>query len=166
MGSGNRIAMPVLREIAEDCGFGDVRSYIQSGNLVFTTELGAAASAALLRDAIAGRTSIAPDVVVRTRDELADTVAANPFVDRADEPTQLHVVFMPDDGPASLGDVDVDAFAPDAAAAVDREIYLFLPNGMARNALVAALDRARRSTGTTRNWRTVTTLLNMADTPG
>lgn len=164
VGAAARLRMADLREIVADCGYDEVRTYVQSGNVVLVSPGHDAATVAdTLRQAIAGRAGIEPDVVVRTRDELAAIVAANPYPDLAATPTHLHVVFMPDGVEASTSDVDVAAFAPEHATAAGRELYLSLPGGIGRSPLATALDRARRSVGTTRNWRTVTALLDLAD---
>ncbi len=143
-----------------------MRTYIQSGNVVFESdERSPDTVARTLREALAEQTSVAPDVVVRTRDELAAVIDANPYVERSEVPTQLHVSFLHDDAAASIGDVAIDDFAPEHATAIGRELYLYLPDGMGRSKLAQALTRRGRSAGTSRNWHTVTTLLNLADTP-
>lgn len=164
VGGRSNLAMAQLRDAAESCGFERVRTYIQSGNVVFASAEGDTDSVAeVLHGAIADRTSVSPDVMVRTRDELARLVAENPFVARGEDPAHLHVVFT--DGPAqpALGSLDRASYAPEEAAAVGRQLYLFLPGGMGRSKLAADLGRQKRPRGTARNWRTVTKLLAMAD---
>lgn len=161
VGGKAKLAMTDLREIVAGCGFDDVRTYIQSGNVVFTAPVGADPDdvAATLATAIAAGSSVTPDVVVRTGDELAAVVDANPFLRRGEDPAHLHVSFTavePD-----LGVDDLARYAPEEAAAVGREVYLFLPNGMGRSKLAADLARRTRPAGTARNWRTVTKLLEM-----
>lgn len=165
VGGDTTLRMADLRELVVECGFDRVRTYIQSGNVVFEgDERDPATVAHTLREVLAARTTVVPDVVVRTRDELAAVVEANPYVDRMGDPTQVHVVFLDGDADASLGGVTLDDFAPEHATAVGREVYLFLPDGIGRSRLATALNRgARRSSGTARNWRTVTTLLRLAD---
>lgn len=97
---------------------------------------------------------------VRTLDELADVVDANPFTGRASDPKQLHVTFLSDQ-PEHV-DLDPAAFAPEAWALGDRVTYLYLPDGIGRSKLAARLARGAGATGTARNWRTVTTILEMA----
>jgi uncharacterized protein (DUF1697 family) len=79
----------------------------------------------------------------------------------------LHVTFAA--APRSLAGVDLAAFAPEEARVIGRELYLHLPNGMGRSKLAELLAR-RAKTGegaeTTRNWRTITTLLAMCDALG
>lgn len=89
---------------------------------------------------------------MRTRDELASVVAQNPYVQRGEDAAHLHVIFASGEMEASLGSIDLAGYAPEEAAAVDRQLYLFLPLGMGRSKLaatsLAARDRgARLATG-------------------
>jgi uncharacterized protein (DUF1697 family) len=162
VGGKNKLAMADLRNIAEECGLGQVRTYIQSGNLVCTSvETSTEIVADELRRAIAEHTDVRPNVIVRTRDELAAVVQQNPFARR--DQAHLHVVFIGGSDDASLGPVDADAYAPEEAAVVGQHLYLYLPSGMGRSKLAADLARHGGSNATTRNWRTVISLLELAD---
>jgi uncharacterized protein (DUF1697 family) len=162
VGGKAKLAMADLRRIVEGCGCTDVATYIQSGNVVLRSPASAAKVATDLRQAIADDTGLAPDVMVRTRAQLAKVVAANPFVDRSDDPIQLHTVFMHEPARAALAGVDLEPYVPEEAAAVGKELYLFLPGGIGRSKLAADLSRRGTRGGTTRNWRTVLTLHQMA----
>lgn len=156
--------MADLRQAAAGCGYEGVRSYIQSGNLVFSTSTAnPGAVAEQLGRAIADITELGPEVIVRTGDELAAVVDQNPFVARGEDAAHLHVVFTNGAADTALGSIDLDSYAPEEASAVGQQLYLFLPSGMGRSKLAADLARRQGSTGTTRNWRTVTKLLAMAD---
>jgi len=165
---GRTLPMAELREVVAGCGYGDVRTYIQSGNVVFTapgrpkdTEV-----AETIEDALAAATPLAPAVVVRTGPQLAAVIEANPFLRRGEDPAHLHVTFGAGTGDAEVGIDDLARYAPEEVAAVGREVYLFLPNGMGRSKLAADFARRGGATGTTRNWRTVTKLLAMVDEAG
>lgn len=95
-------------------------------------------------------------------DRVVAAVERNPCLDRTEDLTQLHVVFLPGTEDASLGSINPAGYAPEEAAAVGRHVYLFLPSGMARSKLAADLARHAGSSGTVRNWRTVTKLVEMA----
>lgn len=167
VGGKSTLAMADLRRIAEGCGLTDVRTYIQSGNLVARSEdQDTVAVADQLRRGIAAATDLDPEVVVRTGRELAEVVDRNPFADRSPEPTQLHVVFRTDDVGAALDAVDLRSYAPEAAVADGRHVYLYLPNGIGRSRLAADLARRPGGGGTVRNWRTVTKLFGMVDDLG
>lgn len=165
VGGRASLAMADLRAVATELGYGDVATYIQSGNLVLSTSDPADRVAVDLAAAIAAATSVAPALMVRTRSQLAKVVRGNPFLTGshgADEAHQ-HVVFT--DGPAkvALTGVDLAAFAPEEAVARGTELYLHLPGGVGRSKLAVAVGKQKGSVGTMRNWRTVTTLLAMAE---
>jgi len=164
VGGRTKLAMTDLREAAAACGYEHVRTYIQSGNLVFSTsDRSTAAVAGRLRKALAGSTGLDPAVVVRTVAQLRAVVERNPYVGRGEDPAHLHVVFTSGTAKASLGSVDLARYVPEEAAAVGQQLYLFLPSGLGRSKLAADLARQKGPPGTTRNWRTVTKLVAMAD---
>jgi uncharacterized protein (DUF1697 family) len=163
VGGHGKLPMADLRAIAEELGYGDVATYIQSGNLVLSTSDGAATVQRDLATAIAAATDVAPAVMVRTRAQLAKVVRDNPFLARGEDVGHLHVVFT--DGPVApaLAALDLASYAPEEAIAVGRELHLFLPNGVGRSKLAVDLGRQKGAVGTMRNWRTVTAILAMAD---
>ena len=163
VGGSGILPMARLREIATSVGFTEVRTYIQSGNVVFAgRQRSTDAAAVALRSAIVSSTGLDPQVIVRTRDELAAVVDANPFLQRGDDPDHLHVMFLDEDAEALIEGLDLRSRLPEEAIAIGRELYLQLPAGMGRSKLATDLARRLGSTGTVRNWRTVTTLLGMA----
>lgn len=166
VGGHNRVAMADLRALCTDLGHGDVRTYVQSGNVVFTSDradpdgLGEE-----LTDRIAAELGVSPTVVVRTADELAAVAADNPFADQAAaDPTKVHAAFLsvaPPD-PSHFA-VEAADFAPEEVVAGDRVLYLHLPGGIGRSRLATELGRrAREVELTVRNWRTVDKLLDLA----
>ncbi len=164
VGGRSMLPMAQLRTLAEDCGFEAVRSYIQSGNLVFSSPDPAAEVATRLEAAIAAAGGPAPRAAVRSRDELAAVVDGNPYLELSTDPKQLHVAFLVEGAePVSIDGLDLDRFAPETLTVVGRETYLFLPDGIGRSKLAEALSRPKSTDATVRNWRTVTTLLEMAD---
>ena len=164
VGGKAKLTMADLRRAAAGSGCEDARTYIQSGNLVFSTPTAdTGVVAGRLREAIADRSDVQPDVIVRTRDELASVVDRNPYVQRGEDTAHLHVVFTSGAADAILGSIDLSGYAPEEATAVGQQLYLFLPSGMGRSKLAAALARQKGPSSTTRNWRTVTKLLEMAD---
>lgn len=161
VGGAGKLPMAELREIVAGAGHDEVRTYIQSGNVVFRSQIRDMPFVAdALRAAIREATDLDPEVHVRTLDELGEVVDANPFTDRARDPKQLHVTFLAE----APGRVDLDpaTFEPEAWAHGDRVTYLYLPDGIGRSKLAAQLARHGGATGTSRNWRTVTTLMEMA----
>ena len=163
VGGRGKLPMADLREVATDLGYDDVATYIQSGNLVLRSSDAATKVAKDLAAAIAELGGVKPAVMVRSRSQLAKVVDANPFLRRGEDASLCHVTFMETAASGALTSLDLEKHPPDEANAVGKELYLFLPSGMGRSKLAADLARNKKATGTTRNWRTVTTLLGMMD---
>src|SRR5919205_853511 len=94
IGSRNRIAMPALREALTEAGFDDVRTYLQSGNVVLSSRAAPTTVARKCEATIAERFGLEIAVVVRTRDELAAVVRRNPLGDVATDPKRYQVSFL------------------------------------------------------------------------
>jgi uncharacterized protein (DUF1697 family) len=175
VGGAAKLAMTDLREIVASLGHDDVATYIQSGNVVFTSpQADTVALADGLEREIAGRTSVQPSVVVLSRDQLARVIAANPYPGESN-PKLLHAVFrraeMTPDELAAVAAAQERASAkgsPDEATVVGATLYLHTPGGLGRSELAAQLSRAggamgARGGGTARNWATVTRLMSLLD---
>lgn len=168
VGGRNKVAMADLRQIAAELGHTDVATYIQSGNLLFTsTDDDAAGHAAALEARIAGRLSVRPTVVVVSAAQLARAIADNPFPDETNHKS-LHAVFRNDElTPAGLAAVAAAveraraSGSQDNAVVVGRVLYLHTPDGFGRSELGARLTATAHTGGTARNWATVTTLMAM-----
>lgn len=165
IGSRNRIAMPKLREALADTGFDAVKTYLQSGNVVLSSRASPDAVARKVERLIADRFELEIDVVVRTRDELAEVVRRNPLGKVAANPKLYQVSFL-----AAKPDPDVVcklaalAIPSEQLVADGRELYAWHPDGVARSKLWAGLaGRGLGVAATARNWTTVTNLLALAD---
>jgi len=163
VGGHKRVAMADLRQLLTGLGFDDVRTYVQSGNAVFTSDTN---DPPMLATAIAAELarSLGFDVpvIVRSRTALTKVVQDNPFPAAANDPTKLHVTFLADPlPPAALRDLDPGLYEPEEFATRKREIYLSLPNGLGVSKLAVAVEKRLEVPGTTRNWRTVTALLDL-----
>jgi uncharacterized protein (DUF1697 family) len=159
---GKKVAMKALKELLEGLGHEDVTTYIQSGNVVFGSDGGdAEALSAAIEKAIGAQMGLDVTVLLRSPAELAAVVAANPFPGVED---RLHVTFLAEEPARSKVDaVDPDGYPPDAFAVVGREVYLHCPDGYGRSKLGNSFwERKLGVAATTRNWRTVTKLLEMA----
>lgn len=161
LGAHKKIAMGDLRAALESLGYGDVETYLQSGNAIFTTEKAEATVGREIETAVKSRFGHEVKVLVRAPDELAAVVAGNPFPEAATEPTRVHVAFLsatPDD--KRMARIEPAAFAPDELHLGDRAIYLRYPNGAGRTKLTNdLLERRLGVTSTSRNWNTVSALL-------
>jgi uncharacterized protein (DUF1697 family) len=163
VGAHNRIAMAELKRLLEAAGMDDVRTYLQSGNVVLSSDVPAAKLAMRCRRAIAEGAELDVGVLVRTRNELAAIVRRNPLADVAVDPKRYQVSFF-ERAPAAGA---VKALAELASGgerlvAIGRELYAWHPSGVARSRLWAGLA-ARELGATARNWNTVTKLLEIAD---
>jgi uncharacterized protein (DUF1697 family) len=155
--------MADLRELVEDLGCADVRTYVQSGNVVLSSDRDAPELAQAIEKAIEKRLGLAVAVVIRTERQLRDLVAANPFVRKKIEPKTLYTTFLaetPD--PERVRKLDERDFAPERWEIVGDDICLFFPNGYGRVKLNnAMLERQLAVPATTRNWRTVLALAEL-----
>lgn len=162
---GRSLRMDALRATAVRCGFDDVSTFIQSGNVIFRSRKGAKAVTTALHDAILEDSGIATRIATRTAAELQAVVAANPFLDRSDDPTKVSVTFLFDGATPTLAAVAPDVYAPDEVRVVGREAYLHTPNGMGNTKLVPAVAKKLGLAGTTRNWRSTIKLAELAARP-
>ena len=166
LGPRNRIAMPALRELLTGEGFGDVRTYVQSGNVVLSSDVSPNEVRDRCERKIAQQFGFDVAVVVRSRDQLAEVVARNPLADVADNPKRYQVSFLSHEpAPAGIEKLASLATPTERLTHIGREIYAWHPDGVARSKLWAALAAGRELgvTATSRNWTTVTTLLAIAD---
>ncbi len=173
VGGQNKVPMADLREIVSSLGHTDVATYIQSGNVVFTTsETDTAKLAAALEDAIGERTGVRCRVIVLSGVELAQIAQDNPYSGEPN-PKAVHVVFLPAApapemiaSVAEAQDTVAQKGSRDTAQYVGRALFLHTPDGFGRSELATLLTRAGRAmsvkgAGTARNVATVRKLLEM-----
>lgn len=165
LASRNRIAMPELRAALTGAGFDDVRTYLQSGNVVLSSSTKAEEVVRKVERLIAKEFGLDVPVVSRTRAQLAKVVAANPLQKIAKNPKRYQVSFLEAKATRELiRRVEEAAVPPEQVVAVGREIYAWHPDGVGRSQLWALLGSQRLGvTATSRNWTTVTSLLKLAD---
>jgi len=165
VGGHKRIKMDQLRSSLEALGLNDVKTYIQSGNVVFKTAK--ASSAALSRKIetkIARVFGFPVSVITRTSDDMETIVKSNPFLNaQGIDPEKLHIAFLSQPPAASaLTKLEALMLSPDQFRCLGQELYLYLPNGVSGSVLMKnPLDRVLAVVTTTRNWRTVNTLHQM-----
>jgi uncharacterized protein (DUF1697 family) len=164
VGGRHRVPMAELRALVEEHGYTDVRTHLQSGNLLVDAGPEPAdVVAQRLSAALAGRFGFEIPVIARTGAELADVIAADPFATIATDPARYVVTFL--EKPPNPDDVDTvreKDFAPEQFIVRGREVYQWYPGGQQDSLLVKALDKAGvTAAGTARNWRTVTRLAQM-----
>jgi uncharacterized protein (DUF1697 family) len=165
LGANNRVAMPALRELLATAGMSDVRTYVQSGNVVLTSDDPPDQLARTAEEQIAASFGLDIRVVARTRDELAEVVRRNPLKDVATNPKRYQVTFLEHElDPSVVEKLSAATAATERFVAIGREAYAWHPEGVARSKLWAAIaGKGLGTAATSRNWTTVTTLLQMAD---
>jgi uncharacterized protein (DUF1697 family) len=164
IGSRNRVAMPRLRELLEQAGFGEVATYLQSGNVVLSSPKKPDLVAASVRKEVRTHLGLDVDVVVRSRAQVAAVVKRNPLGKVATDPKRYQVTFLAAKPPAGLA-AKLNDVAADAERVVvsGREVYAWHPASVARSKLWALLGgRNLGVVATSRNWTTVTSLLELA----
>ena len=176
LGGRNRVAMADLRAVVGELGHTGVSTYIQSGNVLFTAppDAGTPAIAQDMTAAIAAKLGVTAPVVVATREELAAIVDANPFPAEP-EPRRVHAVVLSEPpGPELLGKLDAAAAqaaaagVPDSVRLIGRTLYVHTPAGYGTSDLAQLVIKIVSSpkagtTGTARNWATMTKLLELCD---
>lgn len=166
VGGNNKLSMQHLVKLFSEAGCRDIRTYIQSGNVVFKAAPALAADLGTeLSQRILEHAGLRVPVVMRTRDELAGVVLRNPFLESGADPAALHVMFLADQPSAqAIEGLDPRRSPSDSFAVIGREIYLHCPDGLARTKLTNAyFDAKLETTSTCRNWRTTLKLLEMAN---
>jgi uncharacterized protein (DUF1697 family) len=167
VGGHNKIKMDVLRGLYESLGLRDVQTYVQSGNVVFRTKqrnLGALGNK--IENAIERSFGFRPAVIVRTPSELRDVIARNPFAKRRGiEPSKLLVTFLASHPAAeALEQVLKIKAEPEELHIHGREVYIYYPDGVGRPKLSwVTVEKKLKTSGTGRNWNSVTKLLEMAE---
>jgi uncharacterized protein (DUF1697 family) len=167
VGGKNRLPMGELRGLMKTLGHVNVRTYIQSGNVVFETDISDREQiAGVLTDAIEKAHALSVPVVIRDVDELAAALARHPF--RADEPdgSRLAVSFMATTpGQDALARLEADRFLPDRFVVHGADLYLHFPNGMGTSKMLPTyFDRRLGIPGTVRNLNTIEKLIALATT--
>ena len=162
VGGHKRLKMADVKTSCEALGLSDVRTHLQSGNVIFQTSRSDRAGLAKeLEDAFA----VDARVILRTAAELRKVVAANPMPEEAQrEPSHFIVVFLSDKPSASAMKALQDGYAgPEKMQLHGAELYIEYGSGMGTSKLTNVLiERKLGVTGTARNWNTVTKLVEMA----
>jgi uncharacterized protein (DUF1697 family) len=167
VGASQRLKMAELREALADAGYEGVRTLGQSGNVALSSAADAAAVEREVAGVLGDAFGLDVAVMVRTRDELAAVVVADPFGDDADDPARYQVSFLSaePDG-AAVEELERACVAPERVAVRARHVYAWHPNGIRDSELAKQLDSRRLGVEiTARNWRTVTKMLQLVGSP-
>jgi uncharacterized protein (DUF1697 family) len=166
VGGQKILEMERLRASFEELGLGHVRTYVQSGNVTFDASKGSSDSLSKnIRAKILSDYGFSVPLILRTSGEMKKIVGDNPFLkERGIDRSRLHISFL-SALPAEAGLRKLDALdaLPDRFSVKGREVYLHCPNGYGRTKLSNnALEKLLSVEATTRNWKTVNTLVGMS----
>ena len=160
VGGKNTIPMAELRSALEDLDLHQVRTYIQSGNIVFDTDLTQNAVQQRIEEQIEQRFGLGIDVILRSADEFDQIIADCPFL-VAPDASGISIAFLNEPpSPDAVAALDRYVSPGEQYQVVGRNVYLLLPNGTARSKLVVHVQKLG-PLGTIRNWKTVTKLQAM-----
>jgi uncharacterized protein (DUF1697 family) len=164
LGVNRRVAMADVRRVLSEAGFGEVRSLLQSGNLVFESSGADATIEAAIEKALLDALGLTTEVVVRAPAEWRTMIVVNPFAEEAkNDPGRLVAVVLKT-SPAAHAEAAVNAIeGPERARVIGREAFIYYPDGQAdTKAAGSRLDKALGARGTARNWNTVMKLADLA----
>ena len=166
VGGKNRLPMVELAAMFKAAGCLDVRTYIQSGNVVFKASMKVAERIPeLIATGISKQFGFGSPVVLRSAEELAAVIGNNPYVAAGADAEALHVMFLADTpAQGNIATLDEKRSLPDEFTVRNKEVYLRCPNGLGRTKLTNDyFDRRLSTVSTVRNWRTVLKLLEMVE---
>jgi uncharacterized protein (DUF1697 family) len=162
VGGHQKIRMDDLKDVHEALGLKDVSSYIQTGNVVFTSdEADAARLQRDIEDDFEKRFGFHVEVFVRTLAELRDIIEKNPFQNQPGRESKWVVVLFLAAHPDDTAQEDLlKAYAgPEEFFITGKEVYIYYTNGIGRSKLsLSLLEKKLKTVGTARNWNTVVQL--------
>jgi uncharacterized protein (DUF1697 family) len=172
VGGKNILPMKELTTVLEGLGLNNVKTYLQSGNVVFQSEkINLKELSQDIGTAIEKSHGFKPQVLILSIQELREAIAANPFPEGESEPKTLHLFFL-ESAPTNP---DMDRLqslktASEKFRLIDTVFYLYAPDGIGRSKLAANVEKAVGVAATARNWRSANKVMSMAaelsDMPG
>ena len=164
LGGNKRVPMADLRRLVEELGFTDVRTLLNSGNVVFTARANQVrGAAARIGNGILEELGVSTTVTVLTAAELGAIIDENPLASIADNPSRMLIgVFAAPDARAKAEVLATRSWRPESLAVGTRAAYLWCANGIGAGELAFALDRALKAGVTARNVATLRKLHDLA----
>ena len=158
VGRAKRVAMADLRALIGNLGYGDPRTLLNSGNVLFDPgREPPGKAAARIEEAMVAKLGVSARVIVLSGADFSTVVEENPLGKRADNPSRLLVAFLSErKDRARLQPLSRQDWKPEALGLGSRAAYLWCPAGMIDSRLAAAVGRVLGEGTTTRNWATVT----------
>ena len=166
VGTAKRVGMPELRATVEELGYGEVRTLLNSGNVVFSGARSEPRKTALrIEKALQAKLGISARVTVLSEEELAEAVAGNPLGKVADNPSRLLAGFLSDvNDRGKFAEISKKDWGDEKfAMGTGRAVYMWLPQGVIKSRLNAAVTRALGDGVTSRNWSTMLKLKEMME---
>ncbi|MFK7737708.1 MAG: DUF1697 domain-containing protein [Pirellulaceae bacterium] len=164
VGGKNILPMKLLRNTLAELGLQNVRTYIQSGNIVFeATSRSASALQKKISTAISKEYDLSPNLLLQTVQDLETALAENPFAVDAKEPKFMHFFFLAEQPKANLFKELQELATPSEKLALGNKVlYLFAPDGIARSKVASQAEKILSTTTTARNLRTVQKVIDLA----
>jgi uncharacterized protein (DUF1697 family) len=165
VGKAKRVAMADLRKVAEALGHTEVKTLLNSGNMVFRAKgTNAKAIGLALEKAIFEKLNVRSRVTALSADELEKVARANPLLRKATNPSLLLVAFLQGEG-KELAEVAKAKWGTEAIALGPRAAYLWCPNGQVDSPVAKAAWKALGDGVTARNWATIEKLRALCSNP-
>lgn len=165
IGGNNIIKMDALKEVYRSLGLKNIKSYLQTGNVVFETdEQNVFQLESMIEDEIEKRFGFRPKVIIRTLGELKEVIEKTPFTDRKERlPNRLLVMFLSEEptneAKAQLAQVNTSL---EELHLIGKQLYLYYPESVANSKLnTNVIEKKLKFCGTARNWNTVIKLLEI-----
>ncbi|MEP7064993.1 MAG: DUF1697 domain-containing protein [Gemmatimonadota bacterium] len=156
VGKAKRIAMADLRALCEGLGYENVRTLLNSGNVVFTAPRADAQAAAKIEREIERKLGVSSRVIAFTGAELDAIIAENPFTECDENPSRFLVMLLAHDlDRAPLRQLAAQRWGPERLGVGTHAVYLWCANGILDSAALTALNKVTGDAGTTRNWATM-----------
>lgn len=163
VGGHNKLPMKILRALLEGLGYSNIRTYIQSGNVVFdSVDSDRAKIAQSIRVAIKEAAEITPQLLLLNAGFFMEAAKQNTFP--TDEGKSLHLYFL-DTQPSKMDWEALDALKAEGEAfeVIGQVFYLYTPNGFGRSKLASRAENCLGVSATARNWNTVSKILAMLE---
>lgn len=159
VGKAKRVAMADLRALCEGLGYGDVKTLLNSGNVVFSAPRADAKAAAKIQKEIASQIGVSCRVLVVTADQLEEIVAENPFAEGEANPSRFLVTVLADAATrARAKELAKQDWGSERLGVGTHAAYLWCPNGILESRIVLAIAKQLGDFATSRNWATITKL--------
>ena len=164
VGGNNILPMKELKIVLESIGLENIKTYIQSGNVIFQSNSDHKETLSTqITEAVLNSHEFSPKVLLLTQQELQSAVDNNPYPEAKDDPQSLHLSFLAEKASqANLEALHQYKKDNERFHLTDSVFYLHAPDGIGRSKLAAQIEKALGVATTARNWRSVNKILSLA----